>query len=270
MALIVCGRMLACNSKSQSAQGLHVRLHFSNVVVFAGLQLIGLATFGAPPEVLVLDEALRARCLATLRQGLASDEFWPSMHAAEGLSLVGQGTDVQTALARKTPADDQQRCGVARESVRAGDRSQIAKLLAILGDLQSNGRVHAAESLFKVAGVGDGKLLRLGLAQDADLKLKLMAAAALARSGHPTALNTVRRYLNHDDIDARRTSAWILGQLGSSQDIEPLQTLLSREQDPLARAYYVHALALLGDAAGKSALGENLKSDSPAIRTYSA
>src|SRR5262245_59995916 len=216
MGLIVCGRMVTCNSRSKPAQGQHVRLHLFNIVVLAGLQLMGLTTLGAPPEVIELGEAQRGRCLATLRQGLASDEFWPSMHAAEGLSLAGQGMEVRAALARKSSADDQQRCGLAREAVRADDRSQITTLLAILGTMESNGRVHAAESLFKIADVGDGKLLRSALAQDADLKLKLMAAAALARGGHPTALNAVRPCLSHQDIDARRTSAWILGQLGSS------------------------------------------------------
>jgi sialidase-1 len=226
--------------------------------------------FATPPEPLVLDAALRERCLTILRQGLASDEFWPSMHAAEGLSLAGHGAEVRAALARKTAADDQQRCGLARETVRGGDRGQIATLLAILANLQSNGRIHAAESLFKIAEVGDGRLLRAALAQDADMKLKLMAAAALSRCGHPTALDSVRRVLTHDDVDIRRTAAWILGQLGSSQDIAPLQTALGREQDELAQAYCAHALALLGDATSKSALGENLKSNSFAIRTYSA
>lgn len=246
-----------------------MRLWLFVMMAHASLPFVGLAA-RAENDRLELDGALRERCLSTLRQGLVSDEFWPSMHAAEGLSLAGQGSEVRAGLAQKSPADDQQRCGLAREAVRAGDRSQIAKLIEILGNVESNGRIHAAESLFKIAEVGDGKLLRAALAQDADLKLKLMAAAALARCGHPTALVAVRRYVNHDDIDLRKTAAWILGQLGSPEDIGLLRSLMAREQDELARAYCQHALALLADGAGKMALGENLKSKSPLVRTYAA
>ncbi len=46
-----------------------------------------------------LDPPLRARCLALLREGLASDEFWPAMHAAEALTLAGQGEEVLRSLA---------------------------------------------------------------------------------------------------------------------------------------------------------------------------
>jgi sialidase-1 len=239
------------------------------VMVHADLPFLRLAA-RAESGQLELDGALRERCLSTLRQGLASDEFWPSMHAAEGLSLAGQGSEVRAALAQKSPADDQQRCGVAREGVRAGNRGQTTKLLEILANVKSNGRIHAAESLFKIAEVGDGRLLRAALAQDAELKLKLMAAAALARCGHPTALAAVRQYVHHEDMDIRKTAAWILGQLGSPEDIGPLRALLARERDELARAYCQHALALLGDAAGKSALGENLKSELPTVKTYAA
>ena len=55
----------------------------------------------------------------------------------------------RTALASRTPADDQQQCGLAREAVRAGDRSKISVLLQILVKPGSNGHTHAAESLFK-------------------------------------------------------------------------------------------------------------------------
>src|SRR5688572_27759835 len=69
------------------------------------------------------------KCLAILKAGLLSEEFWPAMHAAEALTLAGQrefliGTrlslvglrqEVLEALAKRTPADDQQACGIARE-----------------------------------------------------------------------------------------------------------------------------------------------------------
>src|SRR5688572_18441082 len=114
----------------------------------------------AAQERAPLDGALRDRCLSVLRAGLASDEFWPAMHAAEALTLAGDQGEVLAALAKRSAMDDQQRCGLAREAVRAGDRAKIAQLLEILVRPGSIGHTHAAESLFKVAEVGDGEALR--------------------------------------------------------------------------------------------------------------
>jgi sialidase-1 len=220
--------------------------------------------------VLELDPATRDRCLAVLHAAVKSDEFWPAMHAAEALTLAGQQPEVLAALAKRSASDDQQQCGLAREAVRAGDRSKIPVLLEILTKPGSNGHTHAAESLFKVAEVGDGSGLRAYLADNSDVKLKLMAAAGLARCGHPTALAIVRGYLKDSDVELRKIAAWILGQIGDAQDIGPLQAMLAAETDPLARAYFINALACLGDEKAKTLLGQNLGSESPAVRTYSA
>jgi sialidase-1 len=222
------------------------------------------------PVDLRLDGMLRDRCLTILRSGLASDEFWPAMHAAEALTYAGRGEEVIAALAKRTAMDDQQQCGLARESVRAGDRSQISTLLAILVKPASIGHTHAAESLFKVSEVGDGSALRAALQEKTDIKLKLMAAAALARCGHPQTLDILRSYLTDSDVEMRKVAAWILGQIGVVTDVPALQKAIAAEEDPLARSYCVNALAVLGDPAGRKALGEILSSPLPMIRTYAA
>ncbi len=220
--------------------------------------------------VVPIEPALRERCLAVLRAGLASDEFWPAMHAAEALTIAGRGEEVLGALAKRTAADDQQRCGLAREAVRAGDKSQAKVLLEILEKAESNGHTHAAESLFKVGMIGNGKGLRAAMAQDDDRKLKLMAAAALARGGDAGALDIVRPSLTHEDRETRKVAAWILGQIGGEKDVPNLSKALAAEDEPLARAYLINALACLGDPQGRKQLGLNLASDDAAVRTYSA
>lgn len=233
------------------------------VAVLASLPAVGSA---AEP----LEPALRERCLKVLRDGLKSDEFWPAMHAAEALTYAGQRREVLDALAKRKETDDQKRCGLAREAVRAGDRTKLPVLFAILDKPGSNGHTHASESLFKMAEVGDGKKLRAALAQDADPRLKLMAAAALARCGHPTALDAVREKLKHDDVEIRKVAAWIIGQLGAKSDIPALRAGLPKETDAVAKAYFIHALALLGDADGRKRLGANLASDNATVKTYAA
>jgi sialidase-1 len=230
--------------------------------------LASLPTVAAAVEP--IDPALRDRCLKVLRDGLKSDEFWPAMHAAEAMTYAGQGREVLDALAKRSETDDQKRCGLAREAVRAGDRTKLPVLFAILDRPGSNGHTHAAESLFKMAEVGDGKKLRAALAQDADPRLKLMAAAALARCGHPTALDAVREKLKHDDVEIRKVAAWIIGQLGAKSDIAALRGGLPKETDAIAKAYFIHALALVGDANGRKRLGANLRSDNAAVKTYAA
>jgi sialidase-1 len=219
-----------------------------------------------------LSAELRAECLSVLRAALAGDEFWPAMHAAEGLTLAGQGAEVRQALLPRlrTETDHQRRCGLAREITRTGDRTVLGELWKILADEDSNGRVHAAESLYKIAEIGDGRLLREALAQDENLRLKLMAAAALGRAGNPAAIARVRGELVHDDREIRKIAAWILGLVGDEQDVAPLKKLLAAETEPLAKAYFVNALACLGDAGGRAQLGKNLSALDPAVRTYSA
>ncbi len=237
-----------------------------------GLALLALLAAPVPvrADPTPLTPAIRERCEQILRDGLKSDEFWPAMHAAEALTLAGHGQDVLTALAKRSETDDQRRCGLAREAARAGDRTKLVLLFEILDKPGSNGHTHAAESLFKLAEVGDGKKLRAALAQDADVKLKLMAAAALARCGHPTALDAVRKRLTDPDREIRKIAAWVLGQLGAESDGKAIAAQYETETDPLAKAYFAHALALLGDPAGRKALVANLAATDGPVKTYAA
>lgn len=217
-------------------------------------------------------EAIRERCLAVLREGLASDEFWPSIHAAEALTLAGKSDEVREALEPRLASerDAQRRCGLARELVRAGDRLQARVLLDILSADDPHGHVHAAESLYKVFEIGDGSGLRAAMKQQANETLRLMAAAALGRSGSPQAMRLLREALQSDQDDTIRIAAWILGRIGDKRDTAQLHKNLQRTDDPLVRAYQEHALAALGDQQGQAALLRNLRSEDPAIRTYAA
>ncbi|MEZ6072624.1 MAG: HEAT repeat domain-containing protein [Pirellulales bacterium] len=228
-------------------------------------------------DTIALDEATRGRCLETLREGLAgiddSDEsFWPAMHAAEALTLAGHGDEVYAVIVPRLDreTDDQHRCGLVRELVRAGRRSYAGVMLDILASDDPYGHVHACESLYKVNETGDGRLLRVAMTQTDNATQALMAAAALARWGNGDAYELLRRQVASDDADTARIAAWVLGRVGDTRDIAALRAALGRHQDPVVRAYVQHALAALGDEAGRAALAENLQNDDPAIRTYAA
>lgn len=224
------------------------------------------------PQMAPLDPAVAAKCLAVLRAGLASDEFWPAMHAAEALTIAGQVEEVRSALRPRLPneTDEQRRCGLIRELVRTGDRTPLPLMWKILADEKSNGRVHAAESLYKVGELDDGRLMRSVFATADVPKLKLMAAAALARGGSPAAYAVLREKLTDPDFEVRKVAGWVLGLLGDARDLAPLKKVLAAETDPLAQAYFVNALACLGDAPARETLVKNLSSPNAPIRAYSA
>lgn len=234
---------------------------FSILPLLMGLSLV--AQVGRFPA------ELRLRAIGELRQGFASDEFWPSMHAAEGLTQAGFGSTVAFVLRSRLPqeTDDQRRCGLAREMIRGGDPVPVAVLADVLANPASNGRIHAAESLFKVNRCEHPEILRAAAAGD-DPIFGLMAAAALVRAGERDQLDRIRALLGHADVRPRRTAAWVLGQLGNKQDIPALRALLDRETEPLACAFVRNALARLGDAEVRALVVKDLTSEDAAIRTY--
>ncbi|HND55855.1 MAG TPA: HEAT repeat domain-containing protein, partial [Pirellulaceae bacterium] len=224
-----------------------------------------------------------------LREGLASGEFWPAMHAAEALTYAGLGTEVREALWPKLPndADDQHRCGLAREIVRAGDRRALPVLFGVLAKADPYGHTHAAESLYKIAEIGDGRALRKLYQDTPDIRRKLMAAAALARCGNADAHDFIRVHVAHETPEARKIAAWLVTRLdvdltaaarspqsavARSRDalVAKLRERMAAETDVVTRAYQAHALAALGDADGLRQLELNLSHADNEIRTYAA
>ncbi|MDZ7618563.1 MAG: sialidase, partial [Patescibacteria group bacterium] len=154
--------------------------------------------------------------------------------------------------------------------VRAGDRSQAAVLLEILAREDSYGHVHAAESLFKVGEVGDGASLQQAMTQTENLPLRVMGAAALARSGNAKGLSVLREILADRESAANRLAAWALAQTGNAWDIAQLHNNLPQVNDPPTRLFYEMGLANLGDPAGQGMLLDSLKSDEISRRVFAA
>lgn len=245
------------------------------LLAYAGIAIVGLSAMmlGNDPSASIdLEPSLRTRCVEILRTGLKSDEFWPAMHAAEGLTVAGYGAEVLAALSPRVPAehDDQRRCGLARELVRAGDLTQVQTLVAVLASPNDYGHTHACESLFKVRQPGDKALLQQALQTKATPKLALMAAAALTRQGDAAALRFIRERVPSSDGETAKNAAWILARVGDTSDLPGLRAGRERFTDPLIRAYFEHALATLGDAEGQAALLRNLSHADPGVRVNAA
>jgi sialidase-1 len=224
-----------------------------------------------------VDPQLISECLSTLRSGLASDEFWPAMHAAEALTYADAGPEVIVALKDRLPKeqDDQRRCGLVRELYRAGDHSHLQILFEILGNPASKGRTHAAESLYKIGQTADKKLLREAMNQSESIPLQIMAAAALIKADDPNAKDLVRRQLQSSDPTARNLSAWVIGRHGNKDDATLVKALLRKEtstasEDEMSVAFLAVSLASLGDSYGRAALVDRLSSPNPTARAMAA
>ncbi len=219
-----------------------------------------------------LSEENRAKCLEILRAGMRSDEFWPSMHAAEGLTLGGYGHEVVAFWEPKLPeeVDDQRRCGLARELVRAGKREYAQVLFDILAGEDPHGHVHAAESLFKVGELGDGSIMRRRFNETSNVILKIMAAAALGRAGNQEAMTYLREQLNNPDLNRVRIAGWVLARIGNENDIPAIRQARDNAELDLQRVFHQHSLATLGDAEGLQSLLDNLGSEDAGTRTYAA
>jgi sialidase-1 len=226
----------------------------------------------------LMSAEVRNEAMDILKTGLESDEFWPAMHAAEALTIAGEGEWVRQRLSSRlsSETDDQRRCGLAREITRAGDTDKAAVMIAILADPESEGRIHAAESLYKVGWPGDASpYLREVWHSEEGFVLQLMAVAALAKHGAAADRSEALAYLRQltgeiEDHNHLRLVAWVLSRVGDDSDIARLKPILQRDLAPQPRVFVEHALARLGDEAGQAALRRNLRADDPATRTYAA
>lgn len=246
----------------------------ANATCWCSLVFLG-SWCAAPPCSVGADEAttVTARAVQILQAGVRSEDFWPSIHAAEALTQAGRGELVRQLLRPKLAAetDAQRRCGLARELVRAGDDFRADVMLGILAGKDPHGHVHAAESLYKVGRIGDGSALRRAITDD-NLTLQVMAAAALAKCGSPAAFTRIRQLLNDQQQpeSVRRLAAWVLGRIGGPEDRPGIQRLLDAATEQLTKAFAVNSLAALGDAEARAQLLKNLRSSDAPTRTYAA
>ena len=228
-----------------------------------------------PPWVVSSADLKKAKMV--LREGLKSAEFWPAMHAAEAMTIAGMQDEVVAHLMPLLAgeSDDQRRCGLARELVRAGHVKHAEKMFDILRSDDPHGHVHAAESLFKVGWKGGYEPLRVAFAESDNVTLRLMAAGALAKWGSPEDRENALRYLrgvlsDSEVMDEYRIATWVLTRTGDRSDLARMRLRLPDTEDERARAFIYNGMAALGDDYGQQKLRQGLSSENPAFRTYAA
>ena len=207
-----------------------------------------------------------------MNEAIHSEDFPTAIHAAEALTRAGRAHEVTGPFTQRlaNETDDRKKCAWARELVRAGDESKLGVMLEILSKPDPYAHIHAAESLYKVGGMGDGNALRAAMGKGRDPILQIMAAGALAKHGDRGAMRMLRARLTDPDLETGRIAAWVLGRIGGPADIPALRSGARRSNDDLTRCYFEHALAALGDAEGLKALERNLTHEDKLVRAYAA
>lgn len=181
-----------------------------------------------------------------LRAGIKSDDFWTRMHAAEALSDLGRADEVIHALEGQLAhvSDETHRIGLARELVRAGDETKLALIVSTFADPKSEGRIHAAESLWKLGRRGDGQALRQAARRGEDMSLRVYASAAWLRwsDDRQIELETINQGLADPHSVVCLRAAYVLGRI----DDPAAAALLRDHAERLDRDSLEYAFCLMG------------------------
>ncbi|UUO04754.1 exo-alpha-sialidase [Blastopirellula sp. J2-11] len=211
------------------------------------------------------------RSLEILQRGLQSSSFANLLNAAEGLTAAGKQKEVIAALSPKlkqTKGSDR-KCELARELVRAGERSYLAILVqALQDDVALETQAVACDALFQIDEIGEGRILRKRYDQLQNVNAQtILAAAALAQWGNPQAAAKLREVVKQAEWPDARLAAGALARLGETDDVALLKM---RQQDARTvrdRLAFDAALALLGDETARSALPNFLQDSDPLVRS---
>jgi hypothetical protein len=169
------------------------------------------------------NDGLRQKALHALREAMNSQERWIKVHAAEALLAGGEPQDVARTFDSELAAkggEPQYRIGIWRvlaQAARSREQREpwIARILAAFRDARGPDRLHAAETL--------GKLAYRAAEQDADPferaarsssgPLAANARWVLANSGRPDGDVRLAELLDSGDAGTRAAAAYAVRHL---------------------------------------------------------
>lgn len=157
--------------------------------------------------------------------------------------------DARTTLLQAAVSNDPMTRTYAMEGIgkRLGP-AEAGTLMQGLDDQAVTVRFAAAMSLGDLAyPPAEGAMEQLILNPDTDQRVVCAAIYCLYRLGNTKYASQLGAILNSDFKFGRATAAMVMGKMGETSAIKPLQSLLADEQDPTVRLNTIEALARLGD-----------------------
>ena len=221
------------------------------------------------PPAYLLTANMHDKCMEVLREGLHSNEFWPSVIASEGLIRAGYGFEAMSVLEKKLEQEtgDVYRTGLARALVRSGNRNGVVLLQDILLSGDQTAKIEAVKSMFYVADVADESLLREVYNESRNDALHIYTAGVLALTRGESTLDEVRQGLKSSDPAVRIAAADIIPVLGTSErDTTQLISNLDQSNTDLETIYLLRALSILDHTPSQVKLTRLLRHEDPTIR----
>ena len=248
-------------------------MRFARLFVLASLFLAGCGSVAIPPGSYLMTGNVHQRCLEVLREGLNSDEFWPSIHAAESLIKAEYAFEARPILLKgiENERDNRRIAGYARALIPTDHNLAIISLQDILLSNDIEARILAAEAMFKTATVGDPTILEQALAEQNNGRLRVFAAAALTVTDRGDLKSIVREALQGDDPAARYIAADVIPVIGNLEDDLPIlidkKDLTSSDFENL---HFVRAMAIFGAESARNELVSYLRHPDATIRSRAA
>ena len=221
------------------------------------------------PPVFLIRANVHDKSMQTLREGLHSDEFWPSIYAAEAMIDAGYGFDAVPVLEEKikTESEPVYRAGIGKALIRGGRKEAIVLLQDIILAEDEKAKLEALKGMFRIAAVADTSIIHNAIRTSQDPVLQLYASALLHISEKEKKLKDVRSALADTDTEIRVAASDIIPFIGSAeQDTSQLLLNLGNANSDFEKFYTIRALAMLDHPEARSSLPQFTRHKDPSIR----
>ena len=188
------------------------------------------------------------QCLNILREGLHSDEFWPSIHASEALTDAGYGFEVVPILQNKleTEQDDVYRAHIAKVLLRNRRQNAIVILQDILMTTNEAAQLEALKSMFYEASVADTAIIGNLIRNTEKQELKVYGWALLHITEKEKTSGLIRSSLSDPDPAVRIAATDVIPFITpDKKDTTLLVSNLSRASTDLEMVHLSRALAMM-------------------------
>ena len=225
------------------------------------------------PPVFLLRANVHDKCTSTLREALNSDEFWPSIHAAEALIDAGYGFDAVPVLREKLDKETQPvyQAGLAKALLRGGQKEAIVILQDIILGQDEAAREEAVRGMFHIATVADTSIINDAIRSSSNPVLHIYASALLHVAEKEKKLDEVRNALTANNSALRVAASDIIPIIGSSDsDTTQLLLNLNNASSDMESFYTTRALAMLDHPGARQALVQYTRHKDPSIRERAA
>ena len=224
-------------------------------------------------KVLPPSNLLRAnhfdKSLQILREGLHSDEFWPSMYAAEAMIDAGYEFEVTPVLYEKLEKEQEEVyvASIAKTLVRSDKQDGLILLQDIILGNDERAQLAAMKGLFYEGTVADTAIVGTLMRSTGNQELKLYALALLHITENQEHLDEIRAALSTPDPAIRIATADILSYIGSSeQDTTQLESYLSQAASETEQFHMLRSLSMLDHTSSRAYMPQLTKSDDPTVR----